>query len=176
MTPTYMSTGACNAIAANRVSYFFDLHGPSLVLDTACSSTMYALHQAVSALQSNESEMAIVNGSNLILNPDILVCMSEMDFLSPTGRCRTFDANGDGYVRAEGTLALLLKPLDKAIADGDPVRSIIRGTQVNQDGRTQGLTLPSAKAQTLNMKALYEKCGIDPAEVQYFEAHVSASS
>ncbi|CRK15834.1 hypothetical protein BN1708_011576 [Verticillium longisporum] len=170
-TPKYMSTGACSAIAANRVSYFFDLHGPSLVLDTACSSTMYALHHAVAALHAGEAEMAVVNGSNLILNPDIFVAMSEMDFLSPTGWCRTFDAAGDGYVRAEGVLALLLKPLDKAIRDGDPIRAVVRGTRVNQDGRTQGLTLPSSEAQRANMQALYAESRLDPADVQYFEAH-----
>ncbi|KAK5999262.1 Hybrid PKS-NRPS synthetase pynA [Cladobotryum mycophilum] len=171
MTPTYMSTGACNAIAANRISYFFDLHGPSLVMDTACSATMYALHHAVSALHKNEAEMAVVNGSNIILNPDILVCMSEMDFLSPTGRCRSFDASGDGYVRAEGIISILLKPLDKALADGDPIRAVIRGTHLNQDGRTQGLTLPSTEAQRANMHSLYTKNNIDPADIQYFEAH-----
>ncbi|KAL9949385.1 hypothetical protein ACHAP6_005204 [Verticillium nonalfalfae] len=170
-TPKYMSTGACSAIAANRVSYFFDLHGPSLVLDTACSSTMYALHHAVAALHAGEAEMAVVNGSNLILNPDIFVAMSEMDFLSPTGRCRTFDAAGDGYVRAEGVLALLLKPLDKALQDGDPIRAVVRGTRVNQDGRTQGLTLPSSEAQRANMQGLYAESRLDPADVQYFEAH-----
>src|SRR3569833_507237 len=176
MTPKYMSTGACNAIAASRISYFFDLHGPSIVLDTACSSTMVALHQAVSALQNGESDMAVVNGSNVILNPDIFVCMSELGFLSPSGRCRTFDASGDGYVRAEGALALLLKPLDKALEDGDPIRAVIRGVHLNQDGRTGGITLPSSEAQRANMEALYEKCGLDPADIQYFEAHVSVSA
>ncbi|KAI0837758.1 hypothetical protein F5Y06DRAFT_297186 [Hypoxylon sp. FL0890] len=171
MTPKYMSTGGCNAIAANRVSYFFDLRGPSMVLDTACSSTMVGLHQAVQALQSGEAEMAVVNGSNLLLNPDVFVHMSELGFLSPTGRCRSFDAGGDGYVRAEGVIAILLKPLDKALADGDPVRAVIRGTQLNQDGRTQGITLPNSDAQRENMRRLYERVGVDPATIQYFEAH-----
>ncbi|KAK4448640.1 Nonribosomal peptide synthetase-like protein [Podospora aff. communis PSN243] len=170
-TPKYMATGACNAMASNRVSYFFDLHGPSLVIDTACSSTMVALHQAVVALQHGEVEMAVVNGANLILNPDVFVCMSELGFLSPSGRCRTFDAAGDGYVRAEGVVALLLKPLDRAVADGDPVRAVIRGTRLNQDGRTQGITLPSPEAQRDNMEQLYKQIDLDPADVQYFEAH-----
>lgn len=175
-TPKYMSTGACSAMAANRISYFFDLHGPSFVVDTACSSTMVALHQAVGALQRGEVDMAVVNGANLTLNPDIFVCMSELGFLSPSGRCRTFDAAGDGYVRAEGVLALLLKPLDSAVADGDPVRAVIRGTRLNQDGQTQGITLPSSKAQQENMEKLYNQINLDPADVQYFEAHVSRPS
>ncbi|ORY58750.1 uncharacterized protein BCR38DRAFT_413069 [Pseudomassariella vexata] len=171
MTPKYMSTGGCNAIAANRVSYFFDLHGPSVVLDTACSSTMVGFHQAVQDLQSGQADMAVVNGSNLLLNPDVFVHMSELGFLSPSGRCRSFDAGGDGYVRAEGVIAMLLKPLDKAMADGDAIRAVIRGTRINQDGRTQGITQPSSDAQRANMEALYLRENIDPKEVQYFEAH-----
>lgn len=171
MTPKYMSTGGCNAIAANRVSYFFDLHGPSVVVDTACSSTMVGFHQAVQDLQSGEAEMAVVNGSNLLLNPDVFVHMSELGFLSPTGRCRSFDADGNGYVRAEGIIAMLLKPLDKAIQDGDPIRAVIRGTRLNQDGRTQGITQPNSEAQRANMEALYSRAGLDPLDVQYFEAH-----
>lgn len=98
--------------------------------------------------------------------------MSELGFLSPDGRCKSFDASGNGYARGEGVLALLLKPLDKAIDAGDPIRSVIRGTRINQDGRTNGITLPSSKAQTENLRALYDHHGLLPGDVQYLEAHV----
>ena len=98
--------------------------------------------------------------------------MSELGFLSPEGRCKSFDAFGNGYARGEGVLALLLKPLGQALQDGDPIRSVIRGTRINQDGRTNGITLPSPEAQKSNMMALYRDLDISPADVQYLEAHV----
>ena len=99
--------------------------------------------------------------------------MSELGFLSPDGKCKSFDSSGDGYGRGEGVLALLLKPLNQAIKDKDPIRSVIRGTRINQDGRTNGITLPSSEAQTSNLKALYKNHGLFPGDVQYIEAHVS---
>ncbi|KAK6541942.1 hypothetical protein TWF694_007715 [Orbilia ellipsospora] len=170
-TPKYQATGTANSIAANRISYTFNLTGHSVSLDTACSSTIVALHMAVKAMQSGEAPMAIVCGANLILNPDMFVHMSELGFLSPRGRCHSFDASGDGYVRGEGCLALLLKPLKQAILDNDPIRAVIKGTRLNQDGRTQGITLPSSAAQRANMAALYNDYNIDPAGIQYVEAH-----
>ena len=98
--------------------------------------------------------------------------MSKLGFLSPSGRCKSFDASGDGYARGEGIIALLLKPPGKALRDGDPVRSVIRGTRINQDGRTNGITLPSSDDQTKNMDALYKDYGLLPGDVQYLEAHV----
>ena len=172
-TPRYLATGTATCMAANRLSYFFDLSGPSMSVDTACSSTMAALHQAVRILQHGDSKMAIVCGAKLILNPDMFMPSSELGFLSPSGKCQSFDAAGDGYGRGEGVLAILLKPLKAAIADGDAVRSVIKGTRLNQDGRTQGITLPSAKAQQSNMEALYRELGIVPDDIQYVEAHVS---
>ena len=160
-------------MAANRISYFFDLSGPSMSIDTACSSAMAALHQAVRTLQHGDSRMAIVCGAKLILSPDMFMPSSELGFLGPCGRCHTFDAAADGYGRGEGVIALLLKPLKQAIANRDPIRAIIKGTRVNQDGKTQGITLPSADAQRCNMQALYEELGIPPADIQYLEAHVS---
>lgn len=172
-TPRYLATGTPTCMAANRLSYFFNLSGPSMSVDTACSSTMAALHQAVRTLQHVDSKMAMVCGAKLILNPDMFMPSSELGFLSPSGRCQSFDAAGDGYGRGEGVLAILLKPLKAAIADGDAVRSVIKGTRLNQDGRTQGITLPSAKAQQSNMEALYQELGIVPEDIQYVEAHVS---
>lgn len=173
-TPRYLATGTPTCMAANRLSYFFDLSGPSMSVDTACSSTMAALHQAVRTLQHGDSKLALVCGAKLILNPDMYMPSSELGFLSPSGRCKSFDAAGDGYGRGEGVLAILLKPLRAAIADGDPVRSVIKGTRLNQDGRTQGITLPSATAQSSNMECLYHELGILPKDIQYLEAHVSA--
>ena len=175
-TPTYLSTGASNSIAANRISYVFDLHGPSMVIDTACSSTIVALHQAILSLKNGESSMSLVCGANLIINPDMFVHMSELGFLSPTGRCRSFDASADGYARGEGVLAILLKPVTQALADGDQVRAVIKGSLINQDGKTNGLTMPSSEAQQKNMQELYSKINIDPQHIQYFEAHVSSES
>ncbi|EPS39320.1 hypothetical protein H072_6929 [Dactylellina haptotyla CBS 200.50] len=163
-TPKYQATGTANSIAPNRISYTFNLTGHSVALDTACSSTIVALHTAVKTMQNGEAPMAIVCGANLILNPDMFVHMSELGFLSPRGRCHSFDASGDGYVRGEGCLALLLKPLKQAILDNDPIRAVIKGSRLNQDGRTQGITLPSTVAQRANMAALYKDYGINPAD------------
>ena len=174
-TPKYLATGTATCMAANRVSYFFDLSGPSLAVDTACSSTMAALHQAVGTLQNNDSAMSLVCGAKLILTPDMFMPSSELGFLSPSGRCRSFDAAGDGYGRGEGVLALLLKPLKKALEDRDPIRAVIKGTRLNQDGRTQGITLPSSKAQKHNMESLYTELGLSPNDIQYVEAHVRLS-
>lgn len=172
-TPRYLATGTPICMAANRISYFFDLSGPSVSVDTACSSAMAALHQAVRTLQHGDSRMAIVCGAKLILSPDMFMPSSELGYLSPSGRCHTFDATADGYGRGEGVIALLLKPLKEAIADRDPIRAVIKGTRLNQDGKTQGITLPSADAQRRNMLALYEELGISAADIQYLEAHVS---
>jgi len=172
-TPRYLATGTPTCMAANRLSYFYNLSGPSLAVDTACSSTMAALHQAVRTLQHGDAGMALVCGAKLVLNPDMFIPSSELGFLSPHGKCQTFDAAADGYGRGEGVLALLLKPLSKAVADGDAIRAVIRGTRLNQDGRTQGITLPSAEAQGRNMEALYAELDILPEAIQYLEAHVS---
>ena len=171
-TPMYLATGTATSMAASRISYFFNLSGPSLVVDTACSSAMAALHQAVRALQNGDAGMAMVCGAKLIINPDMFIPSSEMGFLSPDGKCKSFDASGDGYGRGEGVLALLLKPLKRALCDNDSVRAVIKGSRLNQDGRTQGITLPSAEAQKNNMQSLYEELKISSNEIQYVEAHV----
>ena len=117
--------------------------------------------------------MALVTGSNLIISPDMFIHMSELGFLSPSGRCRSFDGSGDGYARAEGVLAIVLKPLSQALKDSDPIRAVIKGTRINQDGRTQGISLPSAEAQRANLEALYKQYALSPGDIQYLEAHVS---
>ncbi|KAF8242157.1 hypothetical protein K440DRAFT_607820 [Wilcoxina mikolae CBS 423.85] len=170
-TPKYQATGTANSIAANRISYFFDLHGPSVSLDTACSSTMVALDTSVKALQRGESSMAIVCGANLILNPDMFVMLSQLGFLSPDGRCKSFDESANGYARGEGVLALVLKPLQKALQDGDPVRAVIKGTRLNQDGRTQGITSPSISGQMQNLRGIFNAFDINPDSINYLEAH-----
>ncbi|KAL8994776.1 MAG: hypothetical protein Q9169_005338 [Polycauliona sp. 2 TL-2023] len=170
-SPKYIVTGTAGCMASNRLSYFYDLSGPSVTVDTACSSSMAALHQAVRALQHGDSSMALVCGANLIFNPESFVTMTELGFLGASGRCRSFDANADGYGRGEGICCVLLIPREQALSVEVPVRAVIKGTRLNQDGRTQGITLPSAKAQAENMNGLYEELGIDISSIQYLEAH-----
>ena len=171
-TPKYIVTGTAGCMASNRLSYFYDLSGPSVTVDTACSSSMAALHQAVRTLQHGDSSMALVCGANLIFNVESFITMTELGFLGANGRCRSFDANGDGYGRGEGICCVLLATLDYALSIEAPIRAIIKGTRLNQDGRTQGITLPSAKAQAENMCSLYQELGIDSHSIQYLEAHV----
>ena len=140
-------TGATLSTLANRISYIFDLKGPSFTVDTACSSSLVALHVACAAMRRGEIDFALVGGVNLLLAPQSFVGFSRASMLSPRGRCHAFAAGADGYVRAEGGGIVLLKPLDAALADADPILCVIEGTGVNSDGRTAGLSLPSQTAQ-----------------------------
>ena len=167
----YCMTGGALSIAANRLSYVFDLHGPSLSIDTACSSALVALHQACAALRRGEIPLALVGGVNALLTPYNSVGFSKAHMLSPNGRCRAFDADGDGYVRAEGCGIVVLKPLAAALADGDDVVAVIHGTGVNSDGRTKGISLPNPDAQERLLRDVYAEFAIDPADVLYVEAH-----
>ncbi|KAL9016045.1 MAG: hypothetical protein Q9185_006587 [Variospora sp. 1 TL-2023] len=176
VTPKYIVTGTAGCMTANRLSYFYNLSGPSMRVDTACSSSMAALHQAVRTLQHGDSAMALVCGANLMFNADSFISMTELGFLSPSGRCHSFDAGADGYGRGEGIAAILLKPFQRAIADHDPIRAVVKGTRLNQDGRTQGITLPSALAQQRNMESLYSELEILPSTIQYLEAHGTGTS
>ncbi|KAI0109876.1 putative hybrid NRPS/PKS enzyme [Daldinia grandis] len=173
--PTYFATGTARSILSNRLSYFFDWRGPSMTIDTACSSSLVAMHQAVQVLRAGESSVAVVAGSNLILGPESYIAESKLQMLSPTGRSRMWDEDADGYARGEGVAAIVLKRLSQAIADGDHVECIIRETGVNQDGRTPGITMPSASAQTALIQSTYSKAGLDISRAadrpQYFEAH-----
>ncbi|TLS21086.1 uncharacterized protein PpBr36_10625 [Pyricularia pennisetigena] len=171
--PTYAATGTARSIASNRISYLFDLRGASMTIDTACSSSLVALHQAVQSLRNSESTTAIVAGANLILDPTIYISESKLHMLSPDSRSRMWDASANGYARGEGTAALILKPLSRAIADGDQIETIIRETGVNSDGRTPGITMPSPDAQADLIRSTYRAAGLDPAvdRCQYFECH-----
>ncbi|HZW29207.1 MAG TPA: amino acid adenylation domain-containing protein, partial [Isosphaeraceae bacterium] len=148
-----------------------DFHGPSLAIDTACSSSMVAAHLACRSLWDGECEVALAGGVNLILLPEVFASFARAGFLSPDGQCRVFDAQANGYVRGEGAGMLVLKPMARALADGDPVYAVIRGGAVNQDGRTNGLTAPSRLAQEAVLRAAYRQAGVDPGQVDYIEAH-----
>ncbi|WP_437275958.1 SDR family NAD(P)-dependent oxidoreductase [Sorangium sp. So ce375] len=158
-------------IIANRVSYVLDLHGPSLVVDTACSSSLVAIHLACQSLRSGECETALVGGVSLMLAPETHVALSKFGGLAPDGRCKAFDARADGYGRGEGAAIVVLKPLVRALADGDRVYALIRGTAVNSDGASNGLTAPNPAAQEALLREACARAGVDPAEVAYVEAH-----
>lgn len=165
-------TGNTLSIAANRLSYVFDLRGPSLAVDTACSSSLVALHQACNSLRAGEASIALVGGVNLLLHPYPFVGFTKASMLSAEGRCRAFDAAGDGYVRAEGGVVLLLKPLARAIADEDDIQAVIRATGTNADGaRKTGITIPSRDGQAELMRMVLSRSGLSPLEVDYIEAH-----
>ncbi|WP_429349201.1 SDR family NAD(P)-dependent oxidoreductase [Paraburkholderia sp. Clong3] len=168
----YSATGNTLSIASNRVSYLFDLRGPSMSVDTACSSSIVALHQAVQALQSGETEMALAGGVNLLLHPFGFVSFSKASMLSPRGRCRAFDATGDGYVRAEGGAFVLLKPLERALADGDTIHAVIAGSGVNSNGHSHGgISVPTTAMQAELLRSVYRRAGVDPRSLAYLEAH-----
>jgi acyl transferase domain-containing protein/NADPH:quinone reductase-like Zn-dependent oxidoreductase/acyl carrier protein len=164
-------TGSVPSIIANRISYLLDLRGPSLVVDTACSSSLVALHQAVQAVRRGEAGCALVGGVNVLLHPFPFVGFSKASMLSPGGRCRTFDARGDGYVRAEGGVALFIKPLERALRDGDPIQAVILATGVNSDGRNEGMTLPRPETQAELLRKVIREAGVDPARISYVETH-----
>ena len=172
----YDVTGTAVAMAANRVAHYFDFSGPSLVVDTACSSSLYALHLAVEALRRGECTMAFAAGTNLILSPQHYVRSSALGALSPSGRCHSFDHRADGYVPGEAVVAVLLKPLDDAIADGDPVHAVIRDVTVSHGGHAGSLTAPNPERQTDLLVRAWEGAGVDPASITYLEAHGTGTS
>ena len=168
---SFSTTGASMTLLANRLSYAFDWRGPSLAIDTACSSSLVATHHACQSLWRGECRVAIVGGVNVMLRPEYFIVMSKGHYLSPTGRCHTFDERADGYVRGEGAGVVILKPLSAALRDDDPIYALIRATGVNQDGQTAGISLPNQDAQVALMEAVYRQAGVAPGEVQYIEAH-----
>ncbi|HEX5453549.1 MAG TPA: type I polyketide synthase [Stellaceae bacterium] len=164
-------TGGTLSILANRISYVFDLRGPSFTVDTACSSSLVALHQACEALRDGRIATAIVGGINLLLAPYPFLGFCRAGMLSARGRCFAFDERADGYVRGEGGGAVILKPLKQALADGDRVRAVILATGVNSDGRTVGLSLPSERAQAALLRTVCAEAGIAPDDLAFFEMH-----
>lgn len=173
MLPTYTATGTSPSILSNRISYFFDLNGPSVTIDTACSSSLVALHQAIQGLRNGDANHAIVAGSSLLLDPTMYIAESKLHMLSPTSRSRMWDKDADGYVRGEGFSALFLKPLKQALLDGDHIECVIRETGVNSDGRTKGITMPNSISQKELIQQTYRNAGLDPLvdRCQYFECH-----
>ncbi|PIA96147.1 Nonribosomal peptide synthetase 14 [Cercospora beticola] len=167
----YRITGYLDFALSNRLSYEFDLRGPSMTIKTACSSTGTALHLACQAIAQNECTAAIVAGVNLILTPTLSLAMTDQGGLSADASCKTFDASANGYARAEAASAIYIKKWDAAMRDGDPIRAVIRNTASNFDGKTQGITNPSAEAQEALIRQAYGRAGLDPARTAMVECH-----
>lgn len=164
-------TGLATSILAARISYFLNLTGPSIAIDTACSSSLVAVREAISSLQSGDSELALAGGVALLLSPDLHIKTGKTGMLSPTGRCRSFDRAADGIVLGEGVGVVVLKPLGKALADRDHIYGVIIGAGANQDGRTNGITAPSGAAQSRLLREVYQRAELDPASISFIEAH-----
>ncbi|MBY0527104.1 MAG: acyltransferase domain-containing protein, partial [Gemmataceae bacterium] len=165
------TAGSALSLISNRVSYVFDFRGPSLSVDTACSSSLVALDLACQAIWRGEVPLAVAGGVNLMLMPDLYISFSKATLLSPDGACKAFDARANGYVRGEGAVSVLLKPLSAALRDGDRVYAVIRATLVNQDGRGSGLTMPNLHQQAIMLAQAYARADVPPHAVGYVEAH-----
>lgn len=168
---SHTGPGTSLAIVANRISYLFGLRGPSLSVDTACSSSLVSVHLACQSLRDGECSLALAGGVNLILYPGIAVELTKFGGLSGDGRCKAFDARADGFARGEGAGMVVLKPLSRALADGDPIYALIRGGAVNNDGFSNGLTAPNPQAQVEVLTDACARAGVDPRRVQYVETH-----
>jgi len=168
---TYTITGGTNSLIANRLSYLLDLRGPSVAVDTACSSALVAVHLACQSLRTGESDLAVVGGVNLILSPATAVAHAKGMPLSPDGRCRTFDAGANGYTRGEGVVAVALRRLSDAEAAGDPVIAVIHGSAVNQDGLSNGQTAPNGRAQEEVIRKALKAAAVEPSQITLIEAH-----
>ncbi|MEE9242735.1 MAG: type I polyketide synthase, partial [Mycobacterium sp.] len=167
----WYSTGGAVSIIANRVSYYFDLRGPSVTIDTACSSSLVAVHLACQSLRSGDSNLALAGGVNLLLAPAGTRSLDRAKAMSKTGQCHSFDAAADGFVRGEGCGVTVLKRLSDAQRDGDRILAVIRGSAVNQDGRSNGLMAPNPAAQMSALRSAYAAAGTEPREVDYVETH-----
>ncbi|MGK7875558.1 MAG: beta-ketoacyl synthase N-terminal-like domain-containing protein [Xenococcaceae cyanobacterium] len=175
-TNAYSGTGNALSIDANRLSYILNLHGPSLAIDTACSSSLVAVHQACQSLLLGECNLALAGGVNLILSGQLTKTFARAQMMAADGRCKTFDAAADGYVRGEGCGVLVLKRLKDAVADRDNIQAIIRGSAVNQDGQTNGLTAPNGNAQQEVIRLALAKAGVKPEQISYVETHGTGTS
>lgn len=167
----YSLLGTAHSAIVGRISYWLGLQGPNMAIDTACSSSLVSVHLACRAIRAGECSMAIAGGVNVMLSPAGTVYFSRLKAISPTGRCHTFAAEADGYVRSEGCAMVVLKRLSDAIRDGDSILALIRGTAVNQDGRSQGLTAPNGPAQEQVIRSALNAAAVRPAEIDYVEAH-----
>ncbi|MGP3980115.1 SDR family NAD(P)-dependent oxidoreductase [Streptomyces sp. KR80] len=168
--------GNHNAFLANRVSYFLDVHGPSMTIDTLCSSSLVALHTAVRSIRDGECEQAIVAGVRVAMSPLHYIAMKNLRALSPSGASRAFDADADGFVPGEGVVTVVIKPLKAALQDGDRIRAVIKGTAVNHGGRTSGLTVPNSTAQHEVITAALQDAGASPDTIELVEAHGTGTS
>ena len=173
---TLTGTGTSPAIMANRISYFYDFNGPSLQIDTACSSSLVAIHEAANAIRSGDCTQAITGAIHLMCHPSRSLAYHQSNMLSVDGKCQTFDEKANGYVRAEGAVLLLLKPLAKAIADGDNIQGIIKGTAVNHGGQSGGLTVPNPDKQRQLVEDAYKRAKTDITTVSYVEVHGTGTS
>ncbi|KAL9123055.1 MAG: hypothetical protein Q9187_000382 [Circinaria calcarea] len=171
LLPRYFMTGNGSAMISNRISHFFDLGGPSVTVDTGCSTGLTALHLACQSIRTGDSNLAVVAGASIIINPDMFISMSNLGLLGSDGKSYSFDARASGYGRGEGVATLILKPLHEALKDGDPVRAVIRETLLNQDGKSPTITSPSQAAQEELIRTCYKKAGLDPINTTYVEAH-----
>ncbi|MEG4395134.1 non-ribosomal peptide synthetase/type I polyketide synthase [Microcoleus sp. BROC3] len=172
----YLGTGNSASIAAGRLSYFFGFTGPALAVDTACSSSLVAVHLASHSLLRGECDLAVASGVNLLLSPELSIAFSQAGMLSPDGQCKTFDAEANGYVRSEGCGVVVLKRLKKALADNDNILAVVRGTAINQDGTSSGLTAPNERSQEAVIQKALSMAKVSPKEVSYVEAHGTGTS
>lgn len=168
---SHSATGMMMTMLANRISFAFDFRGPSMTIDTACSSSLVAVHLAALSIWNGECDLALAGGVNIMIGPNTAIAESKSGFLSPGGRCKAFDDSADGYARGEGGAVVVIKPLHRALRDGDEIYAQILGTAVSQDGRTDGITVPSADAQEAAISTALRRAGVRPAEVGYVEAH-----
>ncbi|HWU91371.1 MAG TPA: beta-ketoacyl synthase N-terminal-like domain-containing protein, partial [Kofleriaceae bacterium] len=175
-TGRYSGPGSLYWAIANRVSYWMNFTGPSLAIDTACSSSLVALHQACMAIEHGDCEMAIAGGINLSIDPDKYLYLAQSRFLSTDGRCRSFGDGGSGYVPSEGVGAVLLKPLDQALRDGDHVYGVVRSSAVNHGGRATGFTVPNPEAQARLVGRALTRARISPDAIDYIECHGTGTS
>jgi acyl transferase domain-containing protein/aryl carrier-like protein/SAM-dependent methyltransferase len=175
-TQAHHATGNSLAVLANRLSYFFDFSGPSMLIDTACSASLVALHCAIQALRANECGAALVGGVNFICHPDLSIAYHKAGMLAADGKCKVFDAKANGYVRSEGAVMLLLKPLSSALAAGDRIHAVIKGSAVNHGGLAGGLTVPNPRKQSELLTAAWNNAGISARDLSYLEAHGTGTS
>jgi acyl transferase domain-containing protein/acyl carrier protein len=172
----YDGTGGALSVASHRLSYALDLRGPSVTIDTACSSALVCAHFATQSLQNRETDLCLVGGVNLVLTPDGTIGYSQAQMMASDGRCKTFDASADGFVRGEGCGIIVLKRLSDALRDGDNVKALIRGSAVNQDGLSNGLTAPNGPSQQAVIRQALKNASVQPAEISYIEAHGTGTS